>query len=92
MLRTQLFNKISRTERGSTHPPTDAQAAALIVHEDEKEGAYGCDGGASHCQCRIFAIVIHICVQSLLVDSEAVVVLLCYCYSFDFKKCRTNSQ
>jgi len=33
VLRTQLFNKISRTERGSTHPPTDAQAAALIVHE-----------------------------------------------------------
>jgi hypothetical protein len=28
VMRTQLFSKISRTEVGSTHPPTDAQAAA----------------------------------------------------------------
>ena len=28
-MKTQLYNKASRKEVGSTHPPTDAQAAAL---------------------------------------------------------------
>jgi hypothetical protein len=31
LMRTMLFNKLSRSEVGSTHPPTDAQAAAMAV-------------------------------------------------------------